>query len=553
MAIDLPMPTRRDFITQTALGAAVLTTGTVSCNMPGGGANGWPSGRDVSRIPGTLAGPNAAAGHRLRGGMAFPEPTQTLTTDVLIVGGGVTGLSARRWLHKLGVRDVLLLELEGQVGGNAAHGQNVTSAYSWGAHYLPIADPADQELIDFLTESRLITGTEKGLPVYDEYALCHDPQERLLLHGRWQEGLIPNEGVEPHDKEQIARFLTHIDRLRKAVGTDGKPAFAIPLDRSSADPAYRQFDQLSFAAYLDQQGFTSAYLRWYVAYACKDDYGSLPEQTSAWAGLHYFAARRGKAANADDSAVLTWPEGNGFLVEKLRQQGGSAVHSQLMVYALEPDGAGVMAVAYDTGRHTTVRIRARRVILAVPQFIIARLLTRLDPERAALSATVRYAPWLVANLTVAELPERKGMPLCWDNVFYGTESVGYVVANHQHLTDDPQRVLTYYRPLCQPDSAAARRMAYETPRETWLSQILAELETAHPGLTEHIQRADLWVWGHGMVAPTPGYIWGEARARLSQPIAGCIVPAHSDLSGVSIFEEAFHQGIRAATTVVGLV
>jgi len=52
-------------------------------------------------------------------------------------------------------------------------------------------------------------------------------------------------------------------------------------------------------------------------YCCKDDYGSTLENTSAYAGLHYFCARRAKAANAESSAVLTWPEGNSFLVNKL--------------------------------------------------------------------------------------------------------------------------------------------------------------------------------------------------------------------------------------------
>ncbi|CCH03107.1 hypothetical protein FAES_5108 [Fibrella aestuarina BUZ 2] len=551
------MPTRRKFIAQTTLGAAALATGAAGCQPSGKPAASGPltsfferiTGSDAA-IPGQLLGPNQAAGHRFRDGMAFPQPTKTSTTDVLIVGGGVAGLSARRWLHKQGVRDVLLLELEEQVGGNAAHGRNTSTAYPWGAHYLPIADPTDHELIDFLTESRLITGFDRDLPIYDDYALCHDPEERLFLHGRWQEGLVPSEGIAEADKAQIARFFALIDTLKKAIGTDGNPAFAIPLDRSSADPAYRQLDAISFATYLDQQGFTSTYLRWYLAYCCKDDYGSLPEQTSAWAGLHYFAARRGQAANANSSAVLTWPEGNGFLADQLRQQGASPIQSQALVYALQRTQAGFEALVYDTRQHTTARVLARQVILAIPQFVAVRLLAQLDPDRAKLASAIHYAPWLVANLTVTDLAQAKGMPLCWDNVLYGADSVGYIVANHQHLTDDPQRVLTCYRPLCHAEPAVARRLAYETAREVWLSQLLDELETAHPGLRAQVQQADVWVWGHGMVSPTPGYIWGATRTQLRQPITGGIVMAHSDLSGVSIFEEAFHQGILAASHVL---
>jgi phytoene dehydrogenase-like protein len=547
------MQTRRTFLINSTFGAAALVAGLDAC-----------AGRDVSQIPGTLRGPNHAAGHRLRDRAAMPAPSETLRTDVLIVGGGVAGLSARRWLHKQGVRDVLLLELEDRVGGNALEGKNAASAYAWGAHYLPIADPADTELIAFLQESELITGYQNGLPVYDEYALCHDPEERLFLHGRWQEGLLPTEGVPEADRAQLRRFMAEVDRLKNAVGRDGKPAFAIPLDRSSADPTYRNLDQISFDTYLTQHGYSSAYLRWYLAYGCRDDYGSTLTQTSAWAGLHYHAARRGRAANASPEAVLTWPEGNSFLVEKLRTQATAPIRPNTLVYALERTQpgrvsgfapTGVAALAYDTRTHTTLRVEARQVILAIPQFVATRLLGEstlgtLAPARAALASQVRYAPWLVANLTVSDLPQARGMGLCWDNVLYGTDSVGYVVANHQHLTNDPQRVLTYYRPLCHDDPAEARRLAYAATREAWLPQVLAELETAHPGLTPHVQQADMWVWGHGMVAPSPGYIWGNARATLAAPVAEYICCAHSDLSGISIFEEAFHQGIRAAEWVV---
>jgi hypothetical protein len=55
-----------------------------------------------------------------------------------------------------------------------------------------------------------------------------------------------------------------------------------------------------------------------------------------------------------------------------------------------------------------------------------------------------------------------------------------------------------------------------------------------------------------MIAPTPCYVWSAARAQASQPWLGDRVHlAHTDLSGISLFEEAFHQGERAARAVLG--
>ena len=47
--------------------------------------------------------------------------------------------------------------------------------------------------------------------------------------------------------------------------------------------------------------------------------------------------------------------------------------------------------------------------------------------------------------------------------------------------------------------------------------MVAEIETYHPGVTPYIEQADLWVWGHGLVAPPPGLLWGAARPAATQP------------------------------------
>lgn len=32
------------------------------------------------------------------------------------------------------------------------------------------------------------------------------------------------------------------------------------------------------------------------------------KETSAWAGIHYFASRNGRGANTESQDVITWPE-----------------------------------------------------------------------------------------------------------------------------------------------------------------------------------------------------------------------------------------------------
>ena len=68
--------------------------------------------------------------------------------------------------------------------------------------------------------------------------------------------------------------------------------------------------------WMNQRGFVSPRLRWWVDYACRDDYGMTMEQTSAWAGLFYFCSRV-VAPKVESQSLITWPEGNGRLVRHL--------------------------------------------------------------------------------------------------------------------------------------------------------------------------------------------------------------------------------------------
>ena len=80
-----------------------------------------------AKLAGALDGPDVQRGHRLWNG-TFPEPTEQRSTGVLIVGGGVAGLSAAWWLQRHGHRDFRLLEGERDIGGNAAHASGFRTA-----------------------------------------------------------------------------------------------------------------------------------------------------------------------------------------------------------------------------------------------------------------------------------------------------------------------------------------------------------------------------------------------------------------------------------------
>ncbi|MFN3403810.1 MAG: FAD-dependent oxidoreductase [Cytophagaceae bacterium] len=530
---------RRSFISRIllAIGAGSLI-GSVN--------NSCKPSIEIKKIPGQIIGASAERGHMLRN-PAFGIPLSEEEIDCVIIGGGVSGLSAAWWLKKYGVNNFRLLELEDKVGGNSSFGANEITAYPWAAHYLPIPDLSMKELQDFLVESGIINNiNDKGLPEYNEYYLCFAPEERLYINGYWQDGLIPNFGVPQEDRQEIMRFLELMDQYRNLKGVDGKYAFAIPLDRSSVDEDLLKLDKISFEEFLISEGFNSKYLFWYVSYCCRDDYGTDFNNTSAWAGIHYFASRKGIAANADKSDVLTWPEGNGFLTKKLSQGMENNIFSGQVVHNITTEREIVFVDYFDVKNRVTKRLKAKKCIVATPQFVTARLLKLSDHGK-----DYRYAPWMVANITLTDIPEKSGRPLSWDNVFYGTKSLGYVYANHQNISmERNKKVVTYYYPLSYKDAKQAREEAYKTTHEEWVNIILSELGKVHPAIDKYIENVDVMVWGHGMISPYPGFIWEKRKSGQMNTFGNKIFYAHSDLSGISIFEEAFYQGINAAKKVL---
>jgi hypothetical protein len=124
-----------------------------------------------------------------------------------------------------------------------------------------------------------------------------------------------------------------------------------------------------------------------------------------------------------------------------------------------------------------------------------------------------------------------------------------VVATHQSGRDAGPTVLTYYLPLVDDDPAAGRRRLLATTWEAWVDLIVSDLSRAHPGLRDLVENVDVYLWGHAMVRPRPGFMWSDALAASAQPL-GRLRFAHTDLSGMALFEEAQHWGLRAAAEIL---
>ncbi|HZV03325.1 MAG TPA: NAD(P)-binding protein [Planctomycetota bacterium] len=495
-------------------------------------------------IQGVIVGQDDRRGHLLRSGELLAKPVaETVTVPTLIVGAGVSGLACAWRLRREGIEDVSILELADAPGGNARSGENEVSPFPWGAHYLRAPTPDSRALTALLEDLRVIRGHDsKGRPDYDTRYVCSEPMERIFESGVWAEGLFPPPGsARAADKAELARFRAELVALARARDEKGRRPFAIPVDRSGESS--KELDKVSFASWLDGKGFTSRSLRWLVEYACRDDYGSLLGMTSAWAGLHYFLARGledepdAPPEDRDEGTTLVWPEGNGWLVKNLAKP--ARVETNRLVYRIFPAEGAVLA--WDPLRERAIRYEAQNLVFAGARFLL-RFLLEKPPEGLA---EFEYAPWLAVNLTLSRSPGGVGAPLAWDNVLYESPSLGYVVATRGKPENEKQ-VVTWYHAFTEPDARAhLHAMTWEQIRDMCLS----DLERAHPRIADLVLRLDAWRWGHAMIRPRPGFLWGPARAKAQEPIEK-LLTANSDKGGLPIFEEAFHQGALAGEQIL---
>ena len=292
------------------LAASTLPLALAGCDQP-------------LHIDGGFVGVQHERGHLLRTS-AWPAPATTQRTRVLIAGGGVAGLAAARALRLRGIHDFAVLELEDTAGGNSRGGQVSGLPCPLGAHYLPVPGDDAQEVQDLLEELGLRQRVA-GRWGYDERHLCHSPQERLFINGQWQEGLLPLQDMDASTLADYRRFARLVQEASKAA------RFTMPVSGATLAPTHRALDAMTFEAWLDHNQLASPPLRWYLDYCCRDDYGAGLASVSAWAGIHYFASRHGFHAPGEqpsperEAGVLTWPQGNGWLTQRLAEIGRAHV------------------------------------------------------------------------------------------------------------------------------------------------------------------------------------------------------------------------------------
>jgi protoporphyrinogen oxidase len=530
---------RRDFLNGMLIGAsgALLGGGVAGCE--GGETETTPE----PLPPGKDAGDNNTICHQVRDGKTWdiPAPSGDLH-DCVIIGGGLAGLATAYWLKKLGITNVLLLEKEDPVGGNAR--LDGPAGAEWGQASAYTVFPYNQNLIDIYTDLGVVTGLDdEGYPIVDEKYLLKAPANSSFIGGKWypepwDQGI---DGLPYSDqiKADLKAFRDDQIEWYNFTDADGKFATDTPTDASTEDPMVRGFDDVSFADYIAQKGWSPEVAKFYTPY-CRSAFGCDPGELSAWAAINFFGS--------EFQPAMSQPGGNAYLALGLRDLIGAA-SLQTKSFVLRAVNQGDEVHVSYLKDDTVTTIRAKTAVYAGPRYLARYVLPDLVASGRDEAKDFKYTPYLVAAVHVEKTPAGIG----YDNWIQDVDTLfaDIIVADWAGLADpagaplDRKNTLSCYCPLV---GEGKRGELLSTTFEEYEQIVLDDLEKVFPGIRETVTGVDLYRWGHAMLQPRAGFVFGASRVDSQKP-EGRIFFSNHDVDGLPAFENAVGAAFRAAGEV----
>jgi protoporphyrinogen oxidase len=349
--------------------------------------------------------------HQVRDLHTFSIPPVSARHDLVIVGGGVSGLTAA---HLSPNRDWLLLEKEPHFGGNAYMMDFHGADYATGAAFVE-------------SEEAATMGTELGL--------------KPLPIDNWDGSIINGEFVADTWGAGLDR-LPYSPKVRESFKKFRKAMLAINVEKRS-----RELDNTPFSNFL--QGYAPEIKAWFDAYG-PSNWGSRSQEASSMVAIEEFQGFAGQKRSDERS---TWPGGLGALskrlVEKLQPKYKERMVAGATIIAVRPQKSSV-EVSYVQGDKITT-VAAKAVIMAAPKLIAAHVVEGLPQAQRAAMQKIRYAPYPVVNLIYDKVVFDKG----YDTWIPGYSFTDFIVADWT-VRNSPgykrtYNILTCYTPMREAD------------------------------------------------------------------------------------------------------
>jgi protoporphyrinogen oxidase len=476
-----------------------------------------PEARHAATLPQLVVrGQGYATPHAyLKEGRRVSGTPTRVSCDVVVVGAGMSGLTAAAVLHDRG-RNVIVLDTEPRTGGAAVTEQIGTASAFVGSSYFI----ERTETLDFLVK-------RSGAKV----VAC--PEDGYLINGTLHRELWTDTAIDalaPKSERDAMR------RFRDTVLGMGDSVPLYPFTPDMPAP-WRALEAQSAAGYLQQ--FPSAFLRDVMSSYSRSSMGGTLEETSAFCLLNFYISEFGAAY---EGQRYTFAGGTSAFTGGLATSLPDVRLGQL-AYAIE-QGASGCTVRTITSTGEVTEYTCARVIMAVQKFQLPHVIQGYPTDRVAAVKSMRYAPYVTIHVrsTAALMPN--DVYDVWD------------VPSGPHYTDiinpmsvDKATAKDHVVSLFMPLPVERRKDVLDEDKLAAIAGTAVDhyLSTLTDTQREQVVDVRVWPWGHMLVVPQPGI--ADTAMGLAKPL-GRIIFANTDNDSAPAIENAIDHGRRAAESVL---
>ncbi len=426
-----------------------------------------------------------------------PEPIKFEKTDLVIVGGGLSGLFTAFAMRK---SSPLVLEQASRFGGNAKGQAWRGIDFGLGSAYM--CEPSKGDLPYQLFKDAGLASIVQRAPELEPVAV-----DGKAVKGFW------SGAAEPAHKATYAKYTAFLKRIFDSAYP------AIPSADAKGWSYLQSLDSKTLRQALEAElGPLPPLLGAAIESYCWSSFNASATEISAASGLSFLSA--------DLHSMSIAPAGNAGIAEHLIQQsmkGGvsaSNFRANSTVLRLTVEKARVK-VLYADSQGALKGIDAKAAVMACPKFVAAKLIADLEPSRVSAIAEIEYRPYLTAAVLIGKPIARRMYELFLIDSKNQGKPTGATDVVCATLGQPRARntVLTLYRPLPQTsaraelmnkDAWANHQAAFSKQIQT---QILPLLGLKQPDIVD----IRLARWGHAFPIPKQGIFNKGLPQILRQP------------------------------------